>query len=92
MLVLATIRYRHVPKGGAGGAGGARAPPDFGKSEGAQHYYVPPQIFRLWHMPENHDQKFQNKLACSLVVKSKNISMHSYKRTDIIILLGYRLV
>ena len=31
--------------------------PDFGRSEGAAgsggapHYYVPPQIFRLWHMP-----------------------------------------
>ena len=41
-----------------GGAGGAHAPPDFGISEGpagsggAPHYYVTPQIFRLWHMPD----------------------------------------
>ena len=35
-----------------GGAWGAHAPPpDFGRSEGAPHYYVPPQIFRLWTMP-----------------------------------------
>ena len=26
-----------------------KAPPAGG---GAPHYYVPPQIFRLWHMPE----------------------------------------
>ena len=44
----------HVSKEGAGGA---HAPPDFGRSEGAAgsggapHYYVPPQIFRLWTMP-----------------------------------------
>ena len=43
---------------GGGRAGGAHAPPDFGRSEGAAgsggapHYYVPPQIFRLWTMPE----------------------------------------
>ena len=40
-----------------GGAGWAHAPPDFDRSEGAAgsggapHYYVPPQIFRLWTMP-----------------------------------------
>ena len=38
-----------MPKGG--GAGGARAPPDFGSSEGAALLRAP-QIFRLWHMPD----------------------------------------
>ena len=46
----------HVPKG-EGGRGERASPPDFGRSEGAAgsggapHYYVPPQIFRLWTMP-----------------------------------------
>ena len=48
---MVSVPSRHVPKGEAGGA------PDFGRSEGAAgsggapHYYVPPQIFRLLHMP-----------------------------------------
>ena len=45
---------RHVANGGAGGAA---APPDFGGSNGAAGsggappLYLPPQIFRLCHMP-----------------------------------------
>ena len=47
--------YQACAKGG--GQGGhvppqiltdQKAPPGSG---GAPHYYVPPQIFRLWHMP-----------------------------------------
>ena len=44
-----------------GCAGCAMAHPDFGRSEGAAgsggapHYYVPPQIFRLWTMPAIHE-------------------------------------
>ena len=43
-----------------GDRGGALSPPDFGRSEGvagsggAPHYFMPPQIFRLWHMPALH--------------------------------------
>ena len=47
------IPCRHVPKGG-GGPGGPHAPLDFGRSEGAAGsplYFMPPQIFRLWHIP-----------------------------------------
>ena len=46
-----------------GGAGGARAPPDFGRSEGAAGsggappYFVPPQILRLWHTPAKYTLK-----------------------------------
>ena len=44
---LAEEQYQACAKGVGG----------FGRSEGtagsgAPHYYVPPQIFRLWHMPE----------------------------------------
>ena len=54
MFSKGLTKYRHVPKGEARGT---HAPPDFGRSEGTAgsggepHYYVPPQIFRLWHMP-----------------------------------------
>ena len=46
---------RHVGSRGAGGAAAPqiladqKAPPG---SVGAPHYYMPPQIFRLWHVPE----------------------------------------
>ena len=49
--LLDPILIRLVSKGEGG-------PPDFGRSEGAAgsggapHYYTPPQIFRLWHMPD----------------------------------------
>ena len=38
--------------------------PGFGRSEGAAgsgsapHYYVPPQIFRLWTMPGERSEQF----------------------------------
>ena len=47
---------RHVPKGGGGR--GVMCPPQILADQkaplaggGAPHYCVPPQIFRLWHMP-----------------------------------------
>ena len=57
-----------------GGAGGAHAPPDFGISEGAAgsggapHYYVPPQIFRLWTMPEDIVKQFYH---CQVLSQNK---------------------
>ena len=51
-----------------GGAGGAAAPPDIGGSNGAAGsggappFYLPPQIFRLCHMPEVKYFQFISKL------------------------------
>ena len=61
--------------------GGAHAPPDLGRSEGAAgsggapHYYVPPQIFRLWTMPDymidnskNRKKKIQKTLGQTFLI------------------------
>ena len=63
-----------------GGGRGGTTPPDFGRSEGAAgsggapHYYVPPQIFRLWTMPEMQHFKLKMSFAVSAFGKGQMTS------------------
>ena len=80
-----------MPKGEAGGA---YAPPDFGRSEGATgssvapHYCTPPQIFRLWHMP---GLIIPYSVKCKVIIHKSRVGCIDYG-TEIEILAGFGLV